>query len=490
LAVVLSNDVGAEAADAQAVADSGAVAERLFFEDYEVVRRANPIPARLPQIGLAPEIMLIYYSGPVRQAGDDLFLPAEGWTPPAEPREAAAPPLSEGAPAATDGDAPPPAAFFEGVPGWFLSDLMADPFGVRARRLVVLLETCHAGAPAPALPRPVIGGSDRVLVMPAADADCAGQAASGTRLTDTLLAAAEGTGPGLDARLDDAGLFFRTPGAVLPQIFAPSRAGAAVPSGGATVQSVEPQVFAPAAGEAELIRVAAEGSSPPFEGGQRDGGGQSAGGFRSGGGLGDGGGFGFGGAQPAAGPLAGRPRPSIIVGLILQEPSESDGRIGETVPDGEDEAVAATPLDLSDREARLAFRAENQALFETLVRQGQLDPADGDFETAIQIELAASNCYRAGIDGIWGAGSRGAVTAYFEELGQPAPSVEATAEVLRAVLIGGPVACPTPVATPAPATGGGGGGGGGGGATIPTTPTTQPTQTPATPSQPLRPGDF
>lgn len=136
----------------------------------------------------------------------------------------------------------------------------------------------------------------------------------------------------------------------------------------------------------------------------------------------------------------GLPRPSIIIGRI--EPGqEAVFGIETLLP----ESVTALAFGWRNLEAREALRARDPALFAQLVSAGHVDPPANELAIALQTDLARMNCYRSGIDGAWGPGSRRSVGEYFDQLGEPAPGVAATPELYRAVMIGGDVACPTPV---------------------------------------------
>jgi hypothetical protein len=84
------------------------------------------------------------------------------------------------------------------------------------------------------------------------------------------------------------------------------------------------------------------------------------------------------------------------------------------------------------------------------VTEGYLVPED--LPRAVQTELARVGCYRAGVDGIWGNGSRGALQRYIDANGSAVSGLEPTAEVwreLRAVT-GEVCAAPAPRAAPTP----------------------------------------
>lgn len=157
------------------------------------------------------------------------------------------------------------------------------------------------------------------------------------------------------------------------------------------------------------------------------------------------------GATPAAARVsAGLPQPSIIIGLIAPGQEEEFGL--ETLLPATVEQVA---FSLDDLEAREALRASDPIMFERLISEGHLDPDADQLPRVLQTELARMNCYRSGIDGAWGPGSRRSVGEYFDELASlDWPDQAPTPELFRAILLNGDVACeaPAPVAraTPAP----------------------------------------
>ncbi|HKL69585.1 caspase family protein [Salibaculum sp.] len=72
-----------------------------------------------------------------------------------------------------------------------------------------------------------------------------------------------------------------------------------------------------------------------------------------------------------------------------------------------------------------------------------------DLAVAVQEELKRVGCYTAGIDGIWGGGSRRALAAYLRESGESLNAREPTAEVWRSVKeASGQVCAPPPAPAP------------------------------------------
>ncbi|PTW46571.1 hypothetical protein [Rhodovulum kholense] len=125
----------------------------------------------------------------------------------------------------------------------------------------------------------------------------------------------------------------------------------------------------------------------------------------------------------------GLPEPSVIVGLLN--------------PGTEDLPV------WSDLATRTRLRQDDPEGFARLVAAGALDPPEDALPRAIQTELARMNCYRGGIDGLWGEGSRAAVARYFAERGLgPAPDAPSPG-LFRRIVAAEDVACPAP---PAPTT--------------------------------------
>lgn len=149
------------------------------------------------------------------------------------------------------------------------------------------------------------------------------------------------------------------------------------------------------------------------------------------------------GATPVAARVsAGLPSPSIIVGVIAPGQEEVFGL--ETLLPATVEQVGF-PLD--DLTAREEMRESDPDMFRRLVEEGHLDPEPDTLNRALQIELARMNCYRSGIDGAWGPGSRRSVGEYYAQLASVDwPDAAPTNELLRSIIMNGDVACPTPVA--------------------------------------------
>ena len=139
----------------------------------------------------------------------------------------------------------------------------------------------------------------------------------------------------------------------------------------------------------------------------------------------------------------GLPAPSILVGFATD-----DDEGPAVAPEVDEGPVAGSGLSYDDLEARNAMREQDAELFAGLVESGAFDPPEAEMARAIQTELARMNCYRSGIDGIWGPGSRRSVTAYYEEAGGSTPSQDPVAEIFRQIIVSEDVRCPDP---PAPA---------------------------------------
>jgi uncharacterized caspase-like protein len=80
------------------------------------------------------------------------------------------------------------------------------------------------------------------------------------------------------------------------------------------------------------------------------------------------------------------------------------------------------------------------------VTDGYLVP--GDLPRAVQTELVRVGCYRAGVDGIWGNGSRGALQRYIDGTGAALSGLEPTEEVWRELRAARGEVCAAPVPTP------------------------------------------
>ena len=152
--------------------------------------------------------------------------------------------------------------------------------------------------------------------------------------------------------------------------------------------------------------------------------------------------------QGAVAAQAGRPTPSIILGRI--EPGrEADFGITTLLP----ETVAQMAFAFDDVEKRVAMRGDDPEMFRMLVEQGHIDPPAERLNVALQTELQRMQCYRSGIDGLWGRGSARSVRDYFGERedGAEWPDQQPSMELFRAIIMYPDVECEVPVAAaPAP----------------------------------------
>ncbi|WP_299684096.1 hypothetical protein [uncultured Tateyamaria sp.] len=145
---------------------------------------------------------------------------------------------------------------------------------------------------------------------------------------------------------------------------------------------------------------------------------------------------------------AGLPTPSIILGRI--EPGrEADFGITSLLP----ETVAQMSFAFDDMETRIAMRSDDPTMFRMLVEQGHIDPPADRLNVALQSELQRMNCYRSGIDGLWGRGSARSVGEYFGERedGVDWPDQNPSMELFRTIIMYPDVRCEAPVAAAAPA---------------------------------------
>ncbi|MDO5604967.1 MAG: hypothetical protein Q4G25_07395 [Paracoccus sp. (in: a-proteobacteria)] len=187
-------------------------------------------------------------------------------------------------------------------------------------------------------------------------------------------------------------------------------------------------------------------------------------------------------ALPATPRRAGLPEPAIILGeLASLLGADKRGPMG-------------VPRDIRDR-----IRQIDPALFDRILADGGFDPAQNQYNAAIQTELAAMNCYSGGIDGDWGSGSLAALGRYFSVVGAAQAAEAPGPELYRQMASLGPVTCPEvrvstprnpapgPAATPRAGGGSGAtagrnsGGGGGGGNTANRPRTPAPATQPAAP---------
>ncbi|WP_052249798.1 hypothetical protein [Tateyamaria sp. ANG-S1] len=138
------------------------------------------------------------------------------------------------------------------------------------------------------------------------------------------------------------------------------------------------------------------------------------------------------------------PQPSIILGTI-EAGQEAEFGIETLLP----ATVTQVAFALDDLDARAAMRANDPDLFRQLIEEGHLDPEPDQLNRVLQVELQRMNCYRSGIDGAWGPGSRRSVASYFDQLTSVSwPDQNPSNDLFRAIMINGDVACPTPVAAP------------------------------------------
>lgn len=148
---------------------------------------------------------------------------------------------------------------------------------------------------------------------------------------------------------------------------------------------------------------------------------------------------------------AGLPEPSIIVGLVEGATPASFERATEA------EEVGTNEIGYDNLAARRGLQAQDPALYASLVEAGAFDPPAALIPRALQEELARMGCYTAGIDGVWGNGSRNAVQRYFaERAGVDPVTLEPEARLFRQILLEDTVTCRAPQVTtttraPAPA---------------------------------------
>lgn len=148
------------------------------------------------------------------------------------------------------------------------------------------------------------------------------------------------------------------------------------------------------------------------------------------------------GARPVPG-AGGLPQPSVILG-------DAPTLVALDVAPPPVIPPPAQVLDYTDVTARAAAKAADPAAYDQLVLTGAYDPPVQDLPVAVQTELKRMGCYRGGVDGQWGPGSRRALQLYFDTLQVATTTQEPTIEVFRQLLQKGDVACPVPVAVAAP----------------------------------------
>jgi hypothetical protein len=139
-------------------------------------------------------------------------------------------------------------------------------------------------------------------------------------------------------------------------------------------------------------------------------------------------------ARPVPG-AGGLPKPSVILGdaptlVALETPTP------ETPP--------TQLLDYTDLTARAAVKTADPAEYDRLILAGSYDPPPDQLPVAVQTELKRMGCYRGGIDGQWGPGSRRALQLYFDTRQAATATQEPTIEVFHALLQKDDVECPAP----------------------------------------------
>jgi hypothetical protein len=139
---------------------------------------------------------------------------------------------------------------------------------------------------------------------------------------------------------------------------------------------------------------------------------------------------------------SGLPEPSIIVGRVAPQ----NDAFGRAMDLGDLDLTAITHDDLV---VRRTLQDRDPALFGSLVAAGAFDPPTDLMARALQQELARMGCYTAGVDGIWGNGSRAAVQRYFDERPDAEPvTIEPEAPLFRQIILRDDIACRAPQATP------------------------------------------
>lgn len=404
-------------------ADALSISRRLMAAGFDVARRENADPQSLGLTEAVSPLVVLYFTGPVQEVA------GETW-------------LLSGAGTAEAADAPS---------GWPLAATVRALREAGAQQVVAIIEGCHVPqarfAPLPAALEATTGAEASLpedvlfLFSTAPDQACAA-AAEGPRLTERVTKAL--ATPGAD--------FLEAFAATSGQGWLESRLAHRLPP---LVPALTVSAGQAALPQEEIARLQAawqsSGHAPVVDLAIRDAGTTAppASGTRP---VAEGGSdvsliTVSASARLAARPTpAGRPRPSVIVGLA--EGAEAAG--SETGDSGSD----TTALREISRSDRLALRAADPAEFETLVDSGAFDPDPAALVAAVQTELQAANCYRGRVDGRSGPGTRRAVESYFNERKAAAPATEPNLVLYRAILAGDPVTCPAPaVAASRPASG-------------------------------------
>lgn len=150
-------------------------------------------------------------------------------------------------------------------------------------------------------------------------------------------------------------------------------------------------------------------------------------------------------ARPVPG-AGGLPLPSIIVGFpeeeVIQASFETVDSEAPTVGEVDVSAVGGSEISYENVSLRRDFAENNRDLYLSLVDSGAFDPPQALMARALQTELARMNCYTAGIDGIWGNGSRRSVGRYYEQIEGSAPSQDPVLEIWRQLMLKDDVRCP------------------------------------------------
>ncbi len=356
----------------------GSALEKMGFHEVDVIRDspAARIDAALRDLAGQPRV-LIYYAGPVRSGADGTYL--------------------SGADRST-------------TEGLLLPAVLDKLAAAGTEETVVLLENCSAAGGQVAVgaedPQPSL---DISLYLAATAADGAACPPAGERLSDVLIEAArtsgvdqplqvllEGGVANLWVAHDTApAIALRPDTGVIPAasegfaLIDPETAPATIVADATSVSTITP--LAPGAGAAQPV--SSDRSSDQSIGevvvfAAPD---QSQ--------------------QAARAVAAGLPEPSIIVGLI-----ENVTQASFSTVDDDTAGVTRNEISYDNLDARRSLRDQDPEMFAALVAAGAFDPPPSMLERALQTELQRMGCYSAGIDGIWGPGSRRSVERYFAEI--------------------------------------------------------------------------
>lgn len=105
-------------------------------------------------------------------------------------------------------------------------------------------------------------------------------------------------------------------------------------------------------------------------------------------------------------------------------------------------------IEPTSQSGQTILRKHDPDLLDQLLREAA--PAPTNIKRAVQAELKRLGCYRSGVDGVWGKGSRTALSRYYLARKTVPDDLEASEQVYRRLMIEKGVVCTVTVAQRAP----------------------------------------